>query len=409
MSGPYYEDMNSLPSSRRDSVLFLSAMSCLVVTLGAVILQLTATPALGDGPVVSLSQIDMIVGKGIAEGQMPGAVVVVGGSPGVLYRKAYGQRQVEPTPEPMSVDTVFDIASLTKPVATATSVMLLAEQKKIDIHAPLVQYLPEFGKHGKEVITISQLLSHTSGLIADNHLRDYSEGKDVAWEKICGLKLVAPPGEKFIYSDVGFIALGVLVEKISGKDLNEFTRQSIFAPLEMNDTGYLPPASLMPRIAPANRQGEKWIRGSVHDPRASGMGGIAGHAGVFSTADDLSRYATMILREGSSSKTRVMQPETVRLMGESRSVPGGGIRTWGWDRQTGFSSNRGRGMTDRAMGHGGFTGTGLWIDPGLDIYVIFLSNRLHPDGKGAVNRLIGEIGTIAVQAKASGNATTGSN
>jgi len=352
-----------------------------------------------DSP--KISGIDPLVEQAIQAGNMPGAVVLIGTSNRILHRQAYGQRQVEPAPETMTLDTLFDLASLTKPVATATSILLLREQGKLDLDAPVMTYLPEFGQHGKEKITSAQLLTHTSGLVADNHIRDYAHGREAAWKKICELKLTAPPGEKFIYSDVGFITLGILIEKLSGKSEKDFTATHLFEPLQMQETGYLPGKLLQTRAAPmnreqANREESQWIRGIVHDPRARAMNGIAGHAGVFSTADDLSRYARMILNRGTLQGVQILKPESIDALLISRPIPGG-IRTWGWDRQTGFSSNKGQGMTERAIGHGGFTGTGLWIDPGLDLYIIFLSNRLHPDGKGAVNRLIGQIGTLAVQ------------
>lgn len=370
--------------------------------------QLQCGPALAAGMVLwmslaafaetpsGISAVDAFVEQAIAEGEMPGAVVLIGTKDRLLHRKAYGQRQIEPTPEAMTPDTVFDLASLTKPLVTATSVLLLSEQGKIDIAAPVIRYLPEFGQAEKETVTVAQLLTHTSGLIADNALRDYENGKEAAWKNICSLKLTAPPGEKFIYSDVSYITLGMLVERVSGQPLNEFSAKQIFQPLQMTSTGYLPDKSLQARSAPMNQEQGEWIRGIVHDPRARALGGVAGHAGVFSTADDLGHYARMVLHHGSLAGERVLKPETVDLMLTSRPVPGG-IRTWGWDRQTGFSHNKGDGMSNRAIGHGGFTGTGLWIDPGLNLYVVFLSNRLHPDGKGAVNTLIGKIGTEAVR------------
>lgn len=368
--------------------LFLKTICLLVFTTQ---LALAETPA-------GIPGVDELIQAGIQDKKIPGAVVLIGTKDQILHRKAYGARQILPTEEPNTIETIYDLASLTKPVATATSVMLLMERGKIDINAPVCHYLPEFTSHGKDKITIHHLLTHTSGLIADNHIRDYQQGKEEAWKRICDLKLVAPPEEKFIYSDVGFITLGVLVERVSGIPLNEFVQQNIFNPLKMVDSSYQPDASLIGRIAPQNQENNRWIRGTVHDPRASLMGGVAGHAGTFATADDLSRYARMILNNGSLDGVQVLAPATLAAMEKSHSIPGNGLRTWGWDRKTGYSGNRGQGMSDMAMGHGGFTGTGLWIDPELDLYVIVLSNRLHPEGKGAVNKIIGEIGTAAVNA-----------
>ncbi len=355
--------------------------------------------ALSDDAQRHIPEIDELVASALQREQMPGAVVIVGAKDTIIHRAAYGFKQLEPTRVEMTLDTIFDVASLTKPVATATAVLLLVDRGELDLDAPISATLPEFGNDGKETITAHHLLTHTSGLIADNSIRDYQNGPDSAWDRICKLKPVAPVGERFIYSDVGFIVLGKLVERISGEPLNTFTQEQLFQPLKMNETCYLPAASLKDRCAPANREGDSWVQGMVHDPRARGLGGVAGHAGVFSTGDDLVRYARMVLNRGELDGVRVFKPETIDAMLLSRPVPGPGLRTWGWDRKTGYSSNRGEGMSDLAIGHGGFTGTGLWIDSELDLFVIFLSNRLHPNGKGSVNRLIGEIGTVAVKAR----------
>jgi Beta-lactamase class C and other penicillin binding proteins len=380
----------------------------LILAVVVIVLAPYFKSAVAQQPIVGIPQIDPLIQAAIDSGEMPGAVVLIGTRDRILHFQAYGQRQVLPTPEPMTLDTIFDLASVTKPVATGTGMMLLIEQGKIDPAAPVSKYLPEFGTNGKESVTVSQLLTHTSGLIPDNHIRDYTGTQEQIWERICALDLRAPPGEKFQYSDVGFIVLGKLIERISGESLDQWVSRQIFQPLGMNDTGYCPPESLRERIAPTEKEGENWIRGTVHDPRARRMNGVAGHAGLFSSASDLSRYARMILHQGELDGVRVLKPETIDAMLVSRPVPGSGVRTWGWDRQTGFSRNKGKGMSERAIGHGGFTGTGLWIDPGNDLYVIFLSSRLHPDGKGAVNGLIGDIGTVAVDV-ASKNRNTGAS
>ncbi len=362
-----------------------------------ILLGLNGVVRAADSP-AGLSGVRELVDAAIAAGECPGAVVVIGRSDELLHAEAYGNRQVEPSLEPMLLSTVFDVASLTKPVATGTSVMILVQEQKVDVEAPVSRWLPEFTGEGKEQITVHQLLTHTSGLIADNALKDYLQGPDQAWKKICALKLVAAPGQKFIYSDVGFIVLGKLVERVSGQSLKDFAAERIYRPLGMSETGYLPSAELQARCAPMNQEEGKWIQGVVHDPRARAMGGIAGHAGLFSTGMDLSRFARMILKKGELDGVRILQPATVELTSVGHQVAEGQTRTWGWDHKTGYSSNRGQGMSSLAIGHGGFTGTGLWIDPELDLYVIFLSNRLHPDGKGRVNSLIGQIGSIAVQA-----------
>lgn len=345
----------------------------------------------------TLSAIDEIVLEGLSQNRMPGAVVLVGRRSGIVYRKAFGHRQIKPHEVEMTTDTVFDLASLTKPVATATSIMVLVQQGRIQVDHPVSKYLPEFGCEGKESITIHQLLTHTGGLIADNSLNDYAGTPEESIAKICRLKPVATPGSQFIYSDVGFIVLGEVVRVVSGRNLHQFSQEEVFHRLQMTETGYLPAESLKQRAAVTQEREDRWMQGEVHDPRAYALGGIAGHAGLFSTADDLARYATMMLNQGRSGESPLLTEEIWKLFTAPVAVPRG-LRTRGWDNRTGYSSNRGDLMSSTAFGHGGFTGTGIWIDPELDLFVIFLSNRVHPDGKGLVNPLIGRIGTVAVAA-----------
>ncbi|QDT13976.1 serine hydrolase domain-containing protein [Alienimonas californiensis] len=351
-----------------------------------------------------LAPIDRIVAEGIEDGEMPGCVVLVGRRDGVVWRKAYGDRAVEPQREPMTLDTRFDLASLTKPVVTAFCVHHLAERGELDLNAPVAARLPAFGAEGKGTITPVHLLTHTGGLIADNALSDYRDGPDAAWAAICKLKPLAAPGERFVYSDVGFITLGRLVEEVSGRPLDEYAAAHLFKPLALTRTGFNPPETVRGEIAPTERQGDDWLRGRVHDPRAAALGGVAGHAGLFATADDLGRFARMLLGEGrleEDGSPRLLTAETVRAMIAPRSVPGG-ARTRGWDNRSAYSSNRGDLFSDAAFGHGGFTGTALWIDPERDLCVVFLSSRLHPDGRGSVNRLIGRINTVAAAALCEG-------
>ena len=328
---------------------------------------------------------------------MPGAVVVVADRDEILYQQAFGNRQIEPVVEPMTPDTVFDMASLTNPIATATSVMHLVQQGKIDVDRPVADYLPPFGKNGKQEITVAELLLHVGGLIPDNSLRDYQDGTEKAWQRIYDLKPIAPRGEKFAYTDVGFLVLGKLVETISGESLDQYAAKTIFQPLGMTETGYTPAESLRQRAAPTEKRDDQWIRGEVHDPRAWLLDGVAGHAGLFSTAGDLVRYGQMMLGRGERDGVRILDEETFALMTEPREVPRGS-RTYGWDHRSPYSSNRGDAFSDSAFGHGGFTGTVMWIDPEKERIFIFLSNRLHPDGKGSVNRLAGKIATEIAKA-----------
>lgn len=344
-----------------------------------------------------LSRIDRVVADGLRRGNMPGCVVRVGHQGEVIYEKAYGYRQVKPEKVSMTVDTVFDLASLTKPIGTATSILKLSEEGLLDLNAPASMYLPNFNSHGKDKITIKQLLTHQGGLIPDNSLKDYLEGRETAFAKINDLSLRADPGKQFIYSDVGFIVLGELIEKISGMREDEYTTKNIFQPLKMTESGYLPNDDLKQRAATTQERNGAWMQGEVHDPRAYEMDGVAGHAGLFSTAQDLSRYAQMVLNRGELDGVRILETETVAKMIAPVQVSSG-IRSLGWDKQTGYSSNKGDLLSDQAIGHGGFTGTVLWIDPEQQLYVIFLSNRVHPDGKGSVNSIAGRIATIAAAA-----------
>ena len=344
-----------------------------------------------------LAVIDDIVQEGLRDKRLPGAVVLVGYQGRIVYRRAFGQRQLEPTPEPMTLDTVFDLASLTKPIATGTSLMQLIEAGKLGLVDPVAQHLPAFGNHGKEVITIRHLLTHQGGLIADNSMQDFAEGREKAIERLMALEPLAAPGERLIYSDVGFMVLGELVSVVSGQTLDEYTRTHLFEPLGMRETMYLPTSISADRFAPTEQRDGHWMRGEVHDPRAFALGGVAGHAGLFSTADDLARFAQAMLNGGLLGEARILKPETVRLMTSPQQTPGG-IRSLGWDKRTGFSSNRGDLLSPSACGHGGFTGTGLWFDPEQQLFVIFLSNRVHPKGDGNVNSLIGRIGTVAAAA-----------
>ncbi|WP_197455061.1 serine hydrolase domain-containing protein [Stieleria varia] len=342
----------------------------------------------------AFAEISPLIQAAIEEGQMPGAVVGIADHDGILYLRAFGDRRVEPERVPMTVDSVFDLASITKPVATALSVMRLQQDGVIELDAPVSRYLPEFAENDKATVTVKQLLVHTGGLIPDNSLKDYRDGDETTWQRICELKLRSAPGEKFSYSDVGFIVLGKLVERVSGQRLDRYAAEHVFIPLGMSETMFLPSSELRQRAVPTEKasDGESWICGSVHDPRAAAMGGVAGHAGLFSTAGDLLRLGQSFL-PGNRDRHPVLNRETIDLMSCPVEVPRG-TRMLGWDHRSPYSSNRGESLSDAAFGHGGFTGTVIWIDPELDRVFVFLSSRLHPDGKGSVNGLAGQIATI---------------
>lgn len=332
----------------------------------------------------------------IARDEIPGAVVAVMYKGDVVFRQAFGKRSVEPSVEPMTVDTIFDLASVSKPVGTATSVMKLIETGKLKLDEKVVTYWPEFAPEGKDRITIEQLLTHTSGLIADNAISDYADGPAKSLERICQLKLVAQPGEKFIYSDVGFIVLGELVRRISGTPLNEFAKEHVFDPLGMKDTLYLPDEARKARCAPTEPRDGKMIRGEVHDPRAFALGGVAGDAGLFGTADDLLIYARMMLGRGTYLGKTILKPETVAIMTKPRRVPPNGQRGLGWDVKTSYSANRGDLLG--GYGHTGFTGTSIWIDPDKELVIVLLTSRLHPKARPNINTLRSKVATLAARA-----------
>lgn len=366
-----------------------------------------ACPAYADGiDLVELAKIDAAAEASLNRKDCPGAVILVVHNDEVVFRKAFGSRALKPEKAAMTLDTVFDMASLTKPIATGTSILLLIERGKVRLSDPVAKHWPAFVANGKDTITIEHLLLHTSGLIADNPIADYADGRERAIERIAGLKPLDAPGTRFRYSDVNFIVLGELVERLGGLPLDQFAKKYIFGPLKMNDTGFNPTEKLKGRIAPTGLRDLKPILGKVHDPRAFHMGGVAGHAGLFSTADDLARYCRMLLRGGELDGTRLLSEKSVRLFTESHPVliaardrNNKGARSHGWDVDTNYSSPRGENFTKgEGFGHTGFTGTSVWIDPGSKTAIIILTNRVHPDDQGNVTRLRREIGTIVARA-----------
>jgi uncharacterized protein YbbC (DUF1343 family)/CubicO group peptidase (beta-lactamase class C family) len=363
-----------------------------------------------------LAQMDQVIAASIGKRELPGAVVVVARKGRVVWSKAYGSRAVEPSAEPMTTDTIFDLASLTKVVATATSIMILVERGKVRLSDPVSQFIPELKGEGRERITIELLLTHRSGYAPDFDLKERWTGYDEAIKRLIKEPLRNTPGTRFVYSDIGYIALGEVVHRVSGMTLDEFARRNIFLPLGMRDTRFRPDLRAVKRIAPTERRrgqlnylgdssenigadGERWLRGQVHDPTSYRMSGVAGHAGLFSTINDLAIYCQMILNNGRYGRARILSPLSVAEMSRPRIVtPEGWTRGLGWDMATSFSTNRGDLFPLGSFGHTGFTGTSIWIDPATDMFVIFLSNRVHPDGKGDVASLRGRVSAIAAAA-----------
>jgi len=418
--------------------------------------------------------ISTLINDAVAAHKLPGAVVVVGHDGKVVFHQAYGNRKITGEPgvstvdtaaEPMTEDTIFDMASLTKCLATATAMMQLYEQGKYQFDDPVAKYLPEFGVNGKDKVTIRELLTHYSGLAPDVSLKDpwglsapdKAEGIKRAMES----KPDNPPGLKFVYSDINFITLGALVEKLSGQPEDVYVQQHIFKPLGMLTTSYHPfdetcgpverigaaiepgprpkgamhmacptgtwsPLALDPETAPTTHDDEgnsstnphfdRLTRGTVHDPTTRRMGGVAGHAGVFSTAHDVSLYAQALLEKLTKNKGPFpLKQSTLKLMttpqqpataqdGATIFTPNGqptkGIATrgFGWDINTAFSRPRGSIFPIGSFGHTGFTGTTLWMDPQSDTYVVLLANAVHPRGNPPISALRGQVATAAAEA-----------
>jgi uncharacterized protein YbbC (DUF1343 family)/CubicO group peptidase (beta-lactamase class C family) len=391
----------SLGSGRR--FLHCSAMLLSQLPVSIILLVLLLTQTLGASLETTffpekLAQMDLEIQQNISSNKLPGGVLWFERN-GAIHHKAFGNRAVVPRREEMTEDTIFDAASLTKVLATAPSIMLLMERGKIELDAPLVRYLPEFKSNGKDAITIRHLMTHTSGLPSglprDPPWQGYATGIKIASEET----LTAPPGTIFHYSDINFIILGEVVRRVSGMPLNEFTQREFYTPLKMVDTGFLPAASKMDRIAPTEKQGDRVLRGVVHDPTSRLMGGVAGHAGLFTTASDLARFARFMLNLGELDGVRIFKPETIRLMTSVQSPPAvPARRALGWDIDSPYAGPRGKILPIGSYGHTGWTGTSIWIDPFSRAFVILLSNRNHPDESGNVIGLRSRLGTIAGEA-----------
>jgi len=401
-----------------------------------------------------LNQIDKLVEKDIADKKLPGAVIIVGRKGKIVYRKAFGNRSLIPTVEKMTVDTIFDVASLTKPIATATSIMILVERGQLRLNDTIGKFIPEIEDADAKRVTIQQLLTHVSGYQPDFDLREKWTGRDGMLQALYKEKLRQPAGTRFVYSDIGFIVLGEIVRRIAanenlgksgdypivipkGVEFSPFVSRNLFQPILMNNTHffatefetetekfYLPdtPENISKKklglalFAPTenirgqnnylgskfegdDKTGNQILRGQVHDPTAFRMGGVAGHAGLFSTADDLARYCQMLLNGGILDGKRVLSSQTIAKMTAPYVVSEtGATRGLGWDMNSSFSANRGEFFPLGSFGHTGFTGTSVWIDRVSQTFVVFLSNRVHPDGKGDVTPLRAKVATVVASA-----------
>lgn len=344
----------------------------------------------------ALEKISGVVQDSIKNGFYPGAVILAAQHGKIIYRGVFGNQRIVPTVEPMRFDTIFDVASLTKVIATTTAVMQLAEEGKLDLDAPVAHYWPAFAANGKEEITVRELLTHTSGLpagidspelndILPEPLRSPNavswQGKTAALVKITELHPIAPHGTQFLYSDPNFITLGHLVEIISGLRLDVYASQFIFKPMNMQHTGFLPSAELREQIAPTQMMSGELRWGEAHDPTVHLMGGVAGMAGLFSNAHDIGVFAQTILNQGRISGAEekyLLEPETVFRMTATQTPPQmEDKRGFGWDIQTKHTC-RGNYFAETSFGHTGWTGTSLWIDPVNDAWVVILTSRTHP-------------------------------
>src|SRR6202167_2616333 len=350
----HYGARASFPARAPRAFLAIVTLVLLAVTTAAAVSHTEAQPiaaaSAAAAPLVRLAAVDAIIEQAIADGNIPGAVLIVGHNGKVVYRKAYGCRALEPKREPMTLDTVFDLASLTKVIATTTAVMQLVELGKVRLNDPVAKYVPDFAQNGKDDVTVRQLLTHYSGLEPDLDLKTPWDGKETAYHMAFAETLQNPPGSAFVYSDINFITLGALVEKVSGEPLDEYSTRHIFTPLKMLHTRFVPPASWKPKIAPTQYdENEHMLRGVVHDPTARRMGGVAGHAGLFSTADDLSKFAQALLDDGAMASAkgqpagrRVFSEEMVQRMILPENPPWvPSSRGYGWDIDSVYSSPRG--------------------------------------------------------------------
>ena len=337
----------------------------------------------------------------IDAGTIPGAVVVVGRASGPVYLHASGSRALSPRRERMTADTLFDLASLTKVIVTAPLVVERATRGDIALDAPLDRFLSEARGTEAGGIPLHLLLTHTAGFPADNPMEDYAGGKARLLAAIAREPLEAAPGSRFIYSDVGFVLLQAVLERTTGRRLDRLAREEIFRPLGVRDMRFGIRARDRGRTAPTEAVRGRWLRGRVHDPRARAraLGGVAGHAGVFGTARDVAAFCAMILNGGRAGRRRVLSEETVRELIANHCPMSVRVRRgYGFDIESPYSAPRGSRFSIDSVGHSGFTGVSLWIDPASDAYVVLLTSSLHDGGHKDLKPLRYEVGTLAAHA-----------
>ena len=325
------------------------------------------------------TRVDEIIHSSIKDSAFPGAVVLVSKDGNIIYEKAFGHLTYDDTSATVTINTIYDIASLTKVIATTTAVMICYDKNLFSLDDPVVKYLPEFSLNGKEKVTIKNLLLHNSGLPAFKRFyKNYSSADEVI-KDIYKTPLNYEPGSKTVYSDLGFITLAKIVEQVTGKRFDVFCKEEIFKPLQMNSTLFNPPDSLKYKIAPTeydNYWRNKLVWGEVHDETALLLNGVAGHAGLFSTVEDINNLLQMLLDGGRYKNIQLIKPETVKLFTTRYSDES--TRALGWDTKSIEKSSAGNLFDITSFGHTGFTGTSVWIDPTRNLFVVFLTNRVYP-------------------------------
>ena len=354
-----------------------------------------AEPAAAGMSAARLQGIEDLLREAVRERRLPGAVVLVARQGKVVFWRAVGDRALIPERRPMNLTTIFDVASLTKAVVTAPLLLQLVEEGRVRLEDPLERHLPAFRGHAAGRATLRQLLVHTSGLPSGLPRGDTSEGLAAVLRAIRRERALHPPGSRYLYSDLNYILLGALLERVTGRSLPALAHERIFARLGMRDSAFNPPQDWRDRIAPTQVMNGLVRHGIVHDPLAFRMGGAAGHAGLFSTAEDLARFAQAILNGGGYGDGRILAPRTVALMVSPVTLPkSGGRRTLGWEVDS-PAAVRGIHASPDSFGHTGFTGTALWLDRATETVVVFLSNRIHPDGTADLAGLRGAVVSAA--------------
>lgn len=370
--------------------------------LGATSLfYLTTKKSMASDTQNRFAQVEQVFQEAIKAGKTPGAVAAIGHKGQVVWKGVFGQRALVPHPEAMTWDTLFDMASLTKVLITAPAIMQLYEHGLVQLDIPVCHYLPAFTGQGKQNITVRQLLTHYSGLPPDLDLSTPWTGRNTAIQMALSCAPIHSAGEQFVYSDINFILLGLIVEKLSGLTLQDYATRNILNPLKLQRTFFIPTPALYSTIAPTQYdENNVLLRGVVHDPTTRRMGGVAGHAGLFSCADDMIHYATALLRKRAGhSSDFPLKTETLIMMSTPQQPAGkADQRGLGWDIATHYSTPRGDYFPAESFGHTGFTGTSLWLVPQTESFVLILTNRVHPNGKGNIIALRHDVASAAALA-----------